>query len=164
MGKHCFSLIRYGFCRGNALYSASLSVRMCIFLFDSFWCLRLLLFRIKSQPGVAYKSVVYKKKHVSLIFSLLKMKKWLCPMSLFLCLSSISMRQHCRKSLVQSKGAGVGGWKKYKKWGWPYGKGIVYRRGHSNLLHIMLTLGWPLGLHNTSWHAKFKVQNFSFCW
>ena len=36
MGKHCFSLIRYGFCKGNALYSASLSVRMCIFLFDSF--------------------------------------------------------------------------------------------------------------------------------
>ena len=31
------------------------------FFFDSFWYLRLLLFRIKSQPGVVYKSVVYKK-------------------------------------------------------------------------------------------------------
>ena len=31
-GKHCFSLISYGFCQGNALYSASLSFRMFIFL------------------------------------------------------------------------------------------------------------------------------------
>ena len=57
----------------DALYSASLS----------FW----LLLILKSQPGVGYKSVVYKKKHVTLFFSLLKMKKQLCHMSLFLCLS-----------------------------------------------------------------------------
>ena len=37
------------------------------FSFDSFWYLRLLLFRIKSQLGVAYKSVVYKKGH-SVVF------------------------------------------------------------------------------------------------
>ena len=36
VGKHCFSLIRYGFCRGNVLYSASLSVTMCIFLLTPF--------------------------------------------------------------------------------------------------------------------------------
>ena len=47
--KLCFSLVMYGFCKSNALYSSSLSFRI------------LLLFRIKSQPGVAYKSVVYKK-------------------------------------------------------------------------------------------------------
>ena len=51
----------YGFC-SNALHSASLSFRI------------LLLFRIKSQPGVAYESVVYKKKGLMLIFSLLNMK------------------------------------------------------------------------------------------
>ena len=27
-GKHCFSLVMYGFCSSNALYSASLSFRM----------------------------------------------------------------------------------------------------------------------------------------
>ena len=48
-GKHCFSFVMHGFCSGNAPNSASLSFRM------------LLLFRVKSQPGVAYKSVVYKK-------------------------------------------------------------------------------------------------------
>ena len=52
-----------------------------VFHFDSFWYLNL------SQVGVGYKSVVYKKKHVTLFFSLLKMKKQLCHMSLFLCLS-----------------------------------------------------------------------------
>ena len=37
------------------------------FSFDSFWYLILLLFRIKSQLSVAYKSVVYKKAH-SVVF------------------------------------------------------------------------------------------------
>ena len=45
----------------NALYSASLSFRMFIFLLTPFDTRDLLLFRIKSQPGVAYKSVAYKK-------------------------------------------------------------------------------------------------------
>ena len=35
-GKHCFSLIIYGFCSSNALYSASLSPRMFIFLLTPF--------------------------------------------------------------------------------------------------------------------------------
>ena len=59
--KHCFSLIRYGFCKGNALYSASISFRMFIFLLTPFGTWECYFFRIKSQPGVAYKSVVYKK-------------------------------------------------------------------------------------------------------
>ena len=45
----------YGFCSRNALYSGSFSFRM-------------LLFRIKSQLAVAYKSAVCKKKHFTLFF------------------------------------------------------------------------------------------------
>ena len=37
--------------------------------------LECLLFWIKSQLSVAYKSVIYKKKHLTSFFSLLKMKK-----------------------------------------------------------------------------------------
>ena len=33
-GKHCFSLVIYGFCSSNALYSASLSFRMSIVISD----------------------------------------------------------------------------------------------------------------------------------
>ena len=36
-----------------------------------------------------------KKKHVTLFFSVLKMKKWLCHISLFFCLSSISLGWYC---------------------------------------------------------------------
>ena len=36
----------------------------------------MLLFRIKSQPGVTYKSVVFLKKDVTLFFYPLKMKKY----------------------------------------------------------------------------------------
>ena len=35
-GKHCFSLIIYGFCRSNALYSVNLSFRIFILYFDYF--------------------------------------------------------------------------------------------------------------------------------
>ena len=34
--KHCFSLIMYGFCSSNALYSTNLSIRMFIFLLNPF--------------------------------------------------------------------------------------------------------------------------------
>ena len=34
--KHCFSLIMYGFCNSNGLYSASLSFRMLIFILTPF--------------------------------------------------------------------------------------------------------------------------------
>ena len=46
-----FSLVMYRFCRGNTLYSASLS-------------LECLLFWIKSQPDVAKKSVAYKNTNI----------------------------------------------------------------------------------------------------
>ena len=46
----------------NAVYSAGLLFRMFIFLFTHFDTRDChLLFRIKYQPGFAYKSVVYKK-------------------------------------------------------------------------------------------------------
>ena len=67
-GKQCLLLIMYGFCSSTALYSASLLFRLLLFLY-------FFLFRVKSRPGVAFKSVAYKKKHVALFFSLLKMKK-----------------------------------------------------------------------------------------
>ena len=60
-GKHCFSLVMYGFCSSNVLYSASLSFRMFIIISD----LSLVLL-IK---------VLIIKKHLMLFFSLLKMKK-----------------------------------------------------------------------------------------
>ena len=44
-------------------------------------------------------------------------------MSLFLCLSGISLGRYCRKSLAKSRGFG----KKYEKGGWSY-RGVVYRR------------------------------------
>ena len=33
----------------------------------------------------------------------------------------------------------------------------------NNQSSYSFTLYWPLGLHNTSFDAKFSVQNFSFC-
>ena len=38
-GKHCFSLVMYGFCSNNALYIASLSLK-CLFSFNSFHCVK----------------------------------------------------------------------------------------------------------------------------
>ena len=75
------------------------------------WHLRLLLFWIKSLPSVAYKFCL-QKKHVTLFFSLLKMKKQLCRVSLFLFIQysngAILSEQSCQKRGVR---------KKYKKWG-----------------------------------------------
>ena len=42
------------------------------------------------------------KKHMTLFFSLLKMKKKLCLMSLFLCLSRISLGRYSKKSVIKS--------------------------------------------------------------
>ena len=54
------------------------------FSFESLGYLRLLLFQIRFQPGVAYKSDAYRKA-CNIVFSLLKMKS-LCHILLFLCL------------------------------------------------------------------------------
>ena len=55
-----------------------------------------------------------------LFLSLLKLKKQLCHMSLFLCLSGILLGRYCQISLAKSRGFG----KKYKKGdgrkGWLY--------------------------------------------
>ena len=48
------------------------------------------------------------KKHVTLFCSLLKMKKLLCHISLFLCLSGISLGRYCWKSVIKSRGFGKG--------------------------------------------------------
>ena len=81
---HCFSLVIFRFYSNNAIYLASLSFALFIFLLNCFWYQRLLLFRVKCQPGIAYKSVAYKK------CSILNLKKQLSLMHLFLCLSPIS--------------------------------------------------------------------------
>ena len=49
---------------------------------------------------VLHIKVLLINKHVTLSFSLLKMKKKLCHKSL--CLSGISLRQYCQKSVVKS--------------------------------------------------------------
>ena len=77
----------HGFCSSSAFYSASLSFRMCVFLLAPFDTL-------KSQPGIAYKSVVYKKACNSVFFPS-KNEEILCHMSFLLCLSGISLGQCC---------------------------------------------------------------------
>ena len=64
--------------------------------FDSFWYLRLLLFGIKSQPGVAYKNIFYKKA---------------CDVVVFFCIMSKKYKVLHQKSFVTSGGFG----KKIKK-------------------------------------------------
>ena len=61
----------------------------------------LLLCRIKSQPDVAYKRFVYKRTFNVILKSSKKEKITLpCHVSLFLCLSGISLGQSCQKSLT----------------------------------------------------------------
>ena len=50
-------------CSSNALYSASLSFKLFIFILTTFDTSDL-LFWIKSQPGVAFKSIFYKKAQI----------------------------------------------------------------------------------------------------
>ena len=68
--------------------------------------MRSLLFRIKSQPGVAYESVAYKKKNVTLFYNLLNIKKYFFLVNLFLCLLRILMGRYCQKSFIKSGGFG----------------------------------------------------------
>ena len=109
---YCFSLKIYGFCNSNALYSESLqgiSTRMFNTFdnwdhyFESHLSLKLLI------------KVFFIKKHVTLFLSLLKMKKELCNMKLFLCSSDFSLGRFCQKILTKSRG---------------FGKNIKRRDGH----------------------------------
>ena len=65
----------YRFCSNNTLYFSK-SFIYYYFPFNSFWYHRLSLFRSKSHPGVAYKSVSYKKKHVMLLWSVSYKRKY----------------------------------------------------------------------------------------
>ena len=97
-GKHCFSLIRYKFFSSNALYFISFSFKIFIFLLtpcDTFDC----YYFGPNLSQVLLIKVLFIKKHVTLFFSLLKMKK-----RLFLCLSGISMGQYSWKKSCQKRG------------------------------------------------------------
>ena len=69
-----------------------------------------LLFHTKfhTKSLVLLTIVLLIKKHLTLFCSLLKMKKLLCHMSLFLCLSGISLGRYCWKSVAKSRGFGKG--------------------------------------------------------
>ena len=96
---YCFSLKIYGFCSSNALYLESLqsiSTRM----FDTFdnWDH---YFESNLSLELLIKVFLYKK---ALFLSLLKKKKELCHMKLFLCSSGISFGRYCKKILTKSRG------------------------------------------------------------
>ena len=64
----------------------------------------LLLFCIKSQPIVAYKSVVYKRVFNILVFESSKNEKITLPHEFIFVLSGISLRWYSWKSLAKSRG------------------------------------------------------------
>ena len=68
MGKHCFSLTRYGICRVNAFYSASLSFRMCIFLLTPFGTCHCYFFGLNINQVLLIK-VLFTKKAFNVVFS-----------------------------------------------------------------------------------------------
>ena len=62
----CFSLVKYGFCGNNALYSGSISFKS-LFIYYSFWYQGLSLLRIKSEHGIACQSISYVKLLCNLV-------------------------------------------------------------------------------------------------
>ena len=111
--KHCFSLVMYRFCSSNALYTENLSK-----IFQ-------LLFQIKSQLGVAYKSVNYKKAF-NVVFWSSKNEEITVPdefifVFMMYFIGAILSEKSCRKQRVQ---------KKYEKGGMAIqGGGGVYKKG-----------------------------------
>ena len=73
-GEQCFPLVMHGFCSNDAIYSASLSFTLFIFLltlFDTFSC-----YYFKSDLSLLmHVKVLFIKKHIILFCSLLNMKK-----------------------------------------------------------------------------------------
>ena len=67
--KNCFSLIKYGFCSSNALYSESLSFRMFIFILTPFHTWDCYYFVLHLRLVLLIKLFF-----ITLVFSLLKMK------------------------------------------------------------------------------------------
>ena len=131
---HCFSLKIYGFV-AVMLFTWSLYK---VFQLE---CLILLIIKIIISNQISAWSFLSKffliKKHVTLFLSLLKKKKELSHMRLFLCSSGISLGRYCQKILTKSKGFG----KKIKRrdchivgggvWG-------AYRRGIKPSSHYAL--------------------------
>ena len=80
-------------------------------------------------------------------------------MSLFLCLSSISLGRYCWKSLSKSGGFG----KKIKPRAWPYRERSVYRRGDSNSLHTMVySLVFPYCTSIFIWTQLISPVTFGY--
>ena len=104
--KNCFSLIKYGFCSSNALYSESLSFRMFIFILTPFHTWDCYYFVLNLRLVLPIKLFF-----ITLVFSLLKMKKKLCHMSLFLCLSGKSCQKHEVPKKIKRRGDHIRGTK-----------------------------------------------------
>ena len=114
---HCFSLKLYGFCSSDALYSESLpsiSTRM----FDTFDNWDHYYFKSNLSLELLIKVFLY-KKHVTFFLSLLKRKKEICHMKLFLCSSGTSLGAILSKNSYQKRGVQ----KKDQKEGWSYNGG-----------------------------------------
>ena len=77
-GKHCFSLVTNGLCNNNALYSASLSFMFILFLtpFDTTNCY---YFKSNLRLVLLIKTFLI-KKHVTLFYNLLNVKKYLASL------------------------------------------------------------------------------------
>ena len=74
VGKHCFSLVIYGLCNNNALYSASVSFMFIFFLtsFDTTDC-----YYFKSILRLVLLIEMFcTKKHVKVLYNLLNVKKY----------------------------------------------------------------------------------------
>ena len=136
---HCFSIKIYGFCSSNAFYSESLqsiSTRM----FDTFanWDH---YFESNLSLELLIK-VFFIKKHVTSFLNLLKKKKELYHMKLFLRSSDFSLGRYCQKILTKSGGFEKKdkkeGWSYSVGWGWGEGGGCVYRRGAKPSAHYTL--------------------------
>ena len=135
----------WGFCSSNA---PSLSFTISIFilnLFDTWHCYYFGL----NLSLVLLVKIFCIKKHVMLFFSPLKMKK-LCHMSLFLCLSGISLGWYCWKGLAK-----IGEFRKIVKMG-----GIVYRVRVQFLCTLWITFYW-ISLFNrfSTYIASCHVHN-----
>ena len=94
--KNCFSLVMYEFCSNDALYSANFSFTMFIFLLTPINTQDYYYFK-SSIILVLYIKALLIKEFVTLLRSLLDMKKWLSLMPLFLYLFHISLDQNCQK-------------------------------------------------------------------
>ena len=102
----------------------SISTRM----FDTFDNWDLYYFESNLSLELLIKAFLY-EKHVTFVLSLLKKKKEICQMKLFLCSSCISLEPYCQKILTKSGGFR----KKIKRRDGPTvggggGVGGVYRR------------------------------------